>query len=55
MLVPILYNVYLNDLFLRNSDLHDFADGNTITATCKNININDLLCTLDKEAERTSN
>ena len=43
---------YLNELFLclHNSDLHNFADDNTITATCKDIN--DLLRTLKKEAER---
>ena len=39
----------------NNSDIHNFGDDNTITATCKNININDHLCTLDKETERTSN
>ena len=43
---------YLNDisLCLRYSDLHNFADDNTITATCKDIN--DPLRTLKKEAER---
>ena len=37
-------------LCLRYSDLHNFADDNTITATCKDIN--DPLRTLKKEAER---
>ena len=43
---------YLNDLFLclHNSDLQNFADNNTITATCKDIN--DPLCTLKKEVGR---
>ena len=43
---------YLDDisLCLRYSDLHNFADDNTITATCKDIN--DPLRTLKKEAER---
>ena len=43
---------YLNDLSLclHNSDLHNFADDNTVTGTCKDIN--DPLCTLEKEAER---
>ena len=36
---------YLNDL-----DLHNFADNNTVTATCKDSN--DPLHTLEKEAER---
>ena len=46
---------YVNDLFLclHNPDLHNFADDNTITATCKNNN--DPLCTLEKEAEKTGN
>ena len=43
---------YLNDLSLclHNSDLHNFVDDNTITATCKDIT--DPLRTLKKEAER---
>ena len=44
----ILFNIFINDLFLwlKNSDLHDFADDNTITVTCKNPN--DLLRALEK-------
>ena len=36
ILGPILFNIFLNDLFLciKKSDLHNFADNNTITATC---------------------
>ena len=32
----ILFNIFLNDLFLyvKKSDLHNFADDNIITATC---------------------
>ena len=48
---PILFNVFVNDLllWLTISDLHNFADNNTITVTCKNLN--DLLHTLEKESE----
>ena len=33
---PILFNIFLNDLFLRlkTTDLHNFADDNTIIAVC---------------------
>ena len=43
---------YLNDLSscLHNSELQNFADDNTITATCKDVT--DPLRTLKKEAER---
>ena len=52
ILGPVLFNEFLNDLFLclENSDSHNFADDNTISATCKNIN--DLLRTLENEAEQ---
>ena len=35
ILGPILFNIFLNDLFpcIKKSDLHNFADDNTITAT----------------------
>ena len=48
---PILFNIFINDLFLwlTKSDLHNFADDNTIAVTCKNLN--DLLRTLEKESE----
>ena len=36
-------------LWLTKSDLHNFADDNTIAVTCKNLN--DLLRTLEKESE----
>ena len=34
ILGPILFNMFLNDLFLwlKKADLHNFADGNSITA-----------------------
>ena len=35
----------------NKSDLHNFADGNTVTVTCKNLNDN--LQTLVKESEST--
>ena len=51
ILGPILFNIFINDLFLwlTKSDLHNFADDNTIAVTCKNLN--DLLRTLEKESE----
>ena len=47
----ILFNIFINDLFLwlTKSDLHNFADDNTIAITCKNLN--DLLRRLEKESE----
>ena len=51
MLSPILFNIFLNDLFLciKRSDLHTFADDNTITATCNTLT--GLLKTLEQESE----
>ena len=51
ILGPILFNIFRNDLFLciKNSDLHNFADDNTITATC-NI-LTGLLKILEHESE----
>ena len=51
ILGPILFNIFVNDLFLclTKSDLHNFADDNTISVTFKNLN--DLLRTLEKESE----
>ena len=36
ILRPILFDIFLNDLFLclKNTDLHNFAENNTITAAC---------------------
>ena len=41
ILGPILFNIFLNDLFLCNkkSDLHNFANDNTITATCNTLTL----------------
>ena len=51
ILGPILFNVFLNDiiLFIENSDLHNFADDNTIAAASDSIE--DLLTLLTKESE----
>ena len=51
LLGPILYNIFINNLFLwlTKSDLHNFADDNTIAVTCKILN--HLLRTLEKESE----
>ena len=51
VLGPILFNIFINDLFLllTKSDLHNFAGDNTIAVTCKNLN--DLLHKLKKESE----
>ena len=48
---PILFDIFINDLFLWliTSDLHNYANDNTITVTCKNLN--DLLFTLEKESQ----
>ena len=50
ILGPIFFNIFLNYLFLciKKSDLHNFADDNTITATC-NI-LTGLLKTLEQES-----
>ena len=38
ILGPILFNIFLNDLLevLKNSDIYNFADGNTISVASKN-------------------
>ena len=43
--------MFLNDLFLclKNTDLHNFADNNTITAVCDQLP--DLIKTLEAEGE----
>ena len=51
ILGPILFNIFLNDLFvcIKKSDLHNFADDNTIPATCNTLT--GLLETLEQESE----
>ena len=48
---PILFNIFLNDLFLciKRSDLHDLGGDNTVTATCNTLTR--LLKTLEQECE----
>ena len=51
ILGPILFNIFLNDLFLciKKSDLQNFADHNTITAVCNTLT--GLLKTLEQDPE----
>ena len=51
ILGPILFNIFLNDLFLyiKKSDLHSFADDNNTTATCNTLT--EVLKTLEQESE----
>ena len=51
ILGPILFNLFLNDLLatLKMSELHNFADDNTISTASKNMN--KLIHTLEKESE----
>ena len=51
VLGSIIFSIFIKDLFLwlTKSDLHNFADGNTIVVTCKNLNY--LLRSLEKESE----
>ena len=46
-----MFNIFHNDLFLwlKNSDLHNFADDNTISGTFNNLT--SLCQTLEKESE----
>ena len=50
ILGPILFNIFINDLFLsiKNSELHNFADDNTISSG--EVSIEKLLQTLEKES-----
>ena len=49
ILGPILFNLFINDLFMyiKNSDLYNFADGNTIS--CVSSSLNELTSELEKE------
>ena len=49
ILGPILFNLFINDLFMfiKNSDLHDFADDNTISGVSSLLN--ELTSELEKE------
>ena len=51
ILGPILFNIFLNDLFLclKKTDLHNVADDNTITAVCDQLA--DLIQILETERE----
>ena len=51
ILGPILFNIFLDGLFLciKKSYLNNFADDNTITVTCKTLT--GLLKTLEQESE----
>ena len=48
---PILFNIFINDFILwsKNSELHNFADDNTIS--CSSENIEQLIETLQQESE----
>ena len=48
LLIAKLFYIFINNLFLWliKSDLHNFADDNTIAVTCNNLN--DLLLNLKK-------
>ena len=50
ILGPILFNIFINDLFLsiKNSELYNFADDNTISS--EEVSIEKLLQTLEKES-----
>ena len=49
---PILFNIFINDLFLwiEDSDLYNFADDNTLYTFAKNIP--DLIKTLENDSEK---
>ena len=54
ILGPILFNIFINDLFLwlENSELHNFADDNTIT--CFSDTLTDLIKNLKEESEKAT-
>ena len=49
---PILFNIFINDLFLwiEDSDLYNFADDNTLSTFAKSIP--DLIKTLENDSEK---
>ena len=51
ILVPILFNIFINDLFYRvkESELYNFADDNTVSST--ECSVEKLLKTLDRESQ----
>ena len=54
ILGPILFNLFINDLFMyiKNSDLHNFADDNKIS--CVSSSLNELISELEKEGNTTT-
>ena len=50
ILGPILLNIFINDLFLymKNSELHNFANDNT--TSCTSNNLNELISKLEIES-----
>ena len=50
LLGPILFNIFINDLFyfINSSDLHNFADDNTISAI--DCSVEDLATDLERKA-----
>ena len=52
ILGPILFNIFINDMFVMLSadDIHNFADDNTITALSETIQ--DLINALQNKSER---
>ena len=51
ILVPILFNIFLNDIFyfIHNSELYNYADDNTLSYT--DTDINKLIKTLEEESK----
>ena len=54
ILGPILFNVFINDLFMstKNSELHNFADDSTIT--CLSSTLSQLIKDLQSEANKAT-
>ena len=55
ILGPILFNIFINDLLLwvENTELHNFADDNTISCTEKSLE--ELIKSLTSESEKVCN